>query len=272
MLCITPITLRQKDGFNTVPCGKCYACLNTKRQQWAFRLSYELKQTNFYAVFLTLTYNDENIPLDENGQFCFNKKQVQNYIKQIRHLQKSKISHYLISEYGGKTYRPHYHTIMYGIESQQIIEKIQKTWQYGFTYVGTVTPASVNYVCKFHVNSKGDIPDGIMKPFSIMSKKIGASYIPKYKEWHKTSRPQDRYYVAQEGGYKTPLPRYFKDKMYNKHEKALIRKHYEATDPHEAEKIRLWKEKNPTKNYYSYINEVHEFKTKTLNKRSKDTL
>lgn len=76
MQCYRMITL--KTGL-VVPCGKCPACLANQRQEWVFRLKQEYLASNF-AIFVTLTYNDENVPLD----FSVNKKDVQDFHKRLR--------------------------------------------------------------------------------------------------------------------------------------------------------------------------------------------
>lgn len=43
-----------------MPCGKCTFCIDRKRKEWYVRLYHELKGAQS-ALFLTLTYNDENL-------------------------------------------------------------------------------------------------------------------------------------------------------------------------------------------------------------------
>lgn len=46
-----------------VPCKKCFACRCAARYAWAFRLYQEFKHSQS-AYFVTLTYNDDNVPTD----------------------------------------------------------------------------------------------------------------------------------------------------------------------------------------------------------------
>lgn len=45
-----------------VPCGKCRACLQAHNQLWTARLNKECNSWP-YVLFVTLTYNDENLPI-----------------------------------------------------------------------------------------------------------------------------------------------------------------------------------------------------------------
>ena len=46
-----------------VPCGKCMACRVKRTMEWSVRI---LDEASYYKAntFLTLTYNDENLPKD----------------------------------------------------------------------------------------------------------------------------------------------------------------------------------------------------------------
>ena len=51
--------------FKEVPCGNCYECQQKKRNDWLIRLYYENKKViaeGGQTFFVTLTYNDDNIP------------------------------------------------------------------------------------------------------------------------------------------------------------------------------------------------------------------
>ena len=63
MKCPTPIWIAEteKTSGTYVPCGRCYACLTTRRNVWTFRILQELKVAES-ARFVTLTYTDETVP------------------------------------------------------------------------------------------------------------------------------------------------------------------------------------------------------------------
>lgn len=62
-----------------VPCGKCPSCLANQRQEWVFRLKQEY-EASVFAIFVTLTYSDENLPKD----LSVNKKDIQDFHKRLR--------------------------------------------------------------------------------------------------------------------------------------------------------------------------------------------
>lgn len=61
--CLNPLELYDsRNNKIFVPCGKCVACSNTKRASLSLKLRLE-EQNCKYCYFLTLTYDDDNLPL-----------------------------------------------------------------------------------------------------------------------------------------------------------------------------------------------------------------
>ena len=60
--CYYPIWIKNKRSgeYMFVPCGHCSACAAAKRKAMANRLQLELDHCNF-ALFITLTYHDNNV-------------------------------------------------------------------------------------------------------------------------------------------------------------------------------------------------------------------
>lgn len=229
MECISPLSLPRPNGLGsidrvTVPCGKCLPCLNKKRNEWSFRLEQELKASTS-AYFVTLTYNE-----DSKTEFV-NKRDVQLFLKRLRKeidkktcntknninglypSKKHKIRYYLTAEYGTLTKRPHYHAIIFNIPVNETFanEMILKTWQNGFVYIGTVTPASIAYVTKYLI-TKNDEYEKLHEVFTLISLGIGRPYIDKMAEYHKKTLT---YHSTQLGGKKTGLPRYYRERIFN---------------------------------------------------------
>lgn len=66
--CFNPLVLRDPRGYPyQVPCGKCIACQNNKRSSLSLKLRLE-EYTSKYCYFLTLTYDDEHLPLFSLGR------------------------------------------------------------------------------------------------------------------------------------------------------------------------------------------------------------
>lgn len=132
----------QLSDYVEIPCGKCSACLQRKSRDWATRMQLELpyyktssdpKQNEVW--FVTLTYNDKNIPVREytvtDDGFIDSyqdKTPIQKFIKRVRKLAMSqhssdpsfKFKYYCTAELGSKTKRLHYHLILFGIRLDDV--------------------------------------------------------------------------------------------------------------------------------------------------------
>lgn len=252
MDCLGPISIRNPDEtsperFIRVPCGKCAACLSRKRNEWSYRLECELKHS-VSAFFITLTYDDVNVPDDGFGRLSLRKKDCQLFLKRLRKsLPDWHIRYYLCGEYGSNTHRPHYHAVMFGLPPDESLsyEEVLRAWQKGFVQIGTVTPASIAYVTKYCITKAEEMDefDTRERPFALMSRRpgLGADYIDSHKSWHLAD--ESRFYSPKMDGQKVSLPRYFKEKIYDEKQ----RKRYAAKCAAEAlerrrEQIRKYEE------------------------------
>lgn len=111
-----------------VSCGKCVGCGYDHSKKWIMRLSAELltKPPGYRSCFVTLTYNNDNIPFI-NGQPTLDYTDVQKFIKKIRRfydyhdeLGVYPDKYYCVGEYGDQTKRPHYHLIIFGVDFREI--------------------------------------------------------------------------------------------------------------------------------------------------------
>jgi hypothetical protein len=223
--CLTPfsVTMKKHPFIIEIPCGKCPNCADRRLAGWAFRLEQEYKIAHS-ANFLTLTYADKHQPYDCLGYPTIVKKDVQQFMKNLRKLHPKNhrtIKYYTVGEYGGLSSRPHYHIIMFNHD----ITKIQSAWQMGNIHYGTVTPCSIIYSLKYMTKSK-TVPawdgDERLPEFSLFSKGLGKSYLtPQMITWHKNDL-DNRMYLNIPGNKKIAMPRYYKQKMYNEEERKSI--------------------------------------------------
>ena len=137
MTCTSPFKLKQKEGgVIELPCGHCLACRIARSREWASRIIHEMV---YYedTMFLTLTYNDDNLPSDVG----LHKDDLQRFFKRLRKaLDTKKIRYFACGEYGDTTSRPHYHAIIFGLGLNEIDKKyVNDAWTLGFSYFGTVT-------------------------------------------------------------------------------------------------------------------------------------
>lgn len=228
MTCKNPVLLRE--FHMRVPCGKCAACRIARSREWAVRMVHEAS-THEENVFLTLTYNNDNLPSDNS----LSKRDFQLFMKRLRkNIECLRIKYYACGEYGEQTGRPHYHAIVFGL-GMSYRELIQEVWPHGFVYVGTVTYDSARYVAdyiqkKYSGLLAQEVYGNRERPFQLQSKGIGQSYM---EENQKQILQQLKCTI---NGVNHGLPRYYKKKLGIDAEmllssvedrKSSIRAHYE---------------------------------------------
>lgn len=202
-----PVYLSKQDM--VVPCGKCPFCAATRRADWATRIEYEAR-LHVTKKFITLTYANPHLTWkDGNPQLV--KADLQKWFKRVR-----KAGHYIryyaVGEYGSRTFRPHYHVILFGDVPDDVI---RSSWPLGQVHIGTVTQQSIQYTLGYIVNKNWKHIHHRLPPFSLMSRKpgLGANYItPAMIEWHRS----DRRNFTMVDGVKRHLPRYYKTKIFSK--------------------------------------------------------
>lgn len=136
-----------------VPCGKCTRCRLERARYWAIRCTHEAMM-NENNCFVTLTYNDRNIPPNRS----LRKRDFQNFMKRVRKKYGAGIRYYHCGEYGERTGRPHYHAILFGhtFPDQKVwknnlhtSKQLERLWPYGFSCIGQVTFESAGYVARY---------------------------------------------------------------------------------------------------------------------------
>lgn len=97
-----------------VPCGNCPTCVRLRQSYLVQRC--QMESLDNHLFFATFTYNDKHVPrLSVNGFDLMypDFKHIQNMMKRIRKYDDLKSFRYLVvSEYGGKRHRPHFHMIL----------------------------------------------------------------------------------------------------------------------------------------------------------------
>lgn len=191
-----------------VPCGHCVGCRIARTREWAVRLLHEL-DTQKDGIFVTLTYNNDNLPAD----LSLHKEDLQKFFKRLRKsLNGRRIKYYACGEYGenprdGDIKRPHYHAIIYGL-SPKDKHYLDSCWSKGFITVGTVTYYSCKYVSgyvqkKLYGKDAREYQDRT-PPFMVCSNAIGLDYVLRNKD----RLLKDKFVTVQ--GTKLALPRYYR--------------------------------------------------------------
>ena len=110
--------------FIDIPCRNCPECYAQSRREWISRAVAE-SQLHDSMIFLTLTYSDDKIPISEmvvedTGEIFKHQtlryRDFQLFMKRLRkYLDDRKVRFMVCGEYGSRTYRPHYHAILFGV-------------------------------------------------------------------------------------------------------------------------------------------------------------
>lgn len=217
-----------------IPCRKCLPCMLNRAQNWSTRMLHEL-QMHDCAEFVTLTYNDQNLPEYRD----LRQKDMQNFFKRLRRKYPSNNIRYVYcGEYGDNTSRPHYHAIVYGLkltdkklhdynnrhEPRYTSQELAELWSHGDCLTGEVTADSCKYVARYMLKDaesglwKDDYADVDsvtgeiylrQKPFArySLNPAIGKTWFDKYKT---DVFPRDEIILKTKSGYKPhPVPDYY---------------------------------------------------------------
>jgi hypothetical protein len=111
--------------------------------------------------FITLTYNDENLPVDNSLLYT----DFQKFMKRLRrHYQDGAIRFLVAGEYGEEKNRPHWHAAIFGedwMNERQPLKKrlgkftlwraesLEKLWPFGYSSIGNLTFESAQYIARY---------------------------------------------------------------------------------------------------------------------------
>lgn len=207
------------------------------------------------------------------------KRDLQLYFKRLRKLHEQRygyyqsrlnpIKYYAVGEYGGETFRPHYHACIFNAHKDDLV----KAWEYrsrpiGLVHIGDKVEArTIVYMYKY-LQKQSRVPlhknDDRLKEYSVCSKGLGAQYInPRSIAWHNAT--DDRLYVVLPGGAKATLPRYYRAKIFE--EDKLDRVLQNAKQIHLDKIARLQAEHGDR--YEQYLIDVREQIIKKANRNVK---
>lgn len=184
--------------------------------------------------FVTLTYNDENLPENSSLQ----QGVVSEWIKRVRfHISPKRIRYFYVGEYGEASLRPHYHVSLFGVSRLSVFksgpvfktfdEIANRSWHNdkgasrGFVQVAEFNELTAQYVSGYVIKKLGDMQDdrlvGRYPEFAVMSRRpgIGATAIPtlaKALQPH-VKVPEDVPRQLKLGTRNIPVGRYLRQKL-----------------------------------------------------------
>lgn len=178
MLCIRPYRKPSVE----YGCGQCIPCRINRRRTWAARIVLESLACR-ESAFVTLTYGPEHLP--PSGSLS--KEHWREFTKGIGY------RYFGVGEYGGRTFRPHYHLILFGIGAVQAEALALERWRYGFVsvrpFVAEHATYCAGYTVKKMTRAEDDrLPEGCIPEFACMSRRpgIGVPGVATWSKWYIT--------------------------------------------------------------------------------------
>lgn len=226
-----------------LPCGRCTGCRLERSRQWAVRIMHEA-QLHDDNCFITLTFNDEHLPVD----YSVDPRDMQLFFKKLRKsLEPKKVRFFLCGEYGDLNLRPHYHIILFGhafLNDRKLFKRnkhghhlytspsLEQLWPYGLSSLGEVTFNSAAYVARYamkKITGKGAEAHYLREhplhhficrtrpEFLLMSRRpgIGAPWLGKFKS---DVYPSDEVIV---NGVPSKPPRFYDQQLTEEQQKQI---------------------------------------------------
>lgn len=201
MNCLHPISVKNKYFglvghpysdmlYLSVPCGSCINCQMNKRSAWVARNRNELFHS-ISAGFLTLTIADEYIKYTESGFPTLDYKELQKFFKRLRKKYGKGIKYFACGEYGSKSFRPHFHAIIYNLplltNGKDFFEfyrkRIEEIWKLGIVSFSEVIEPRIGYITKYIIKTNEEKKlyeeNQIERPRLLVSRGIGSHLLEK---------------------------------------------------------------------------------------------
>jgi hypothetical protein len=234
-----------------IPCRRCPECQSVIKREWTCRAIAEAQVHN-KMCFITLTYDNANIKyvktVDEDGvvykHATLDHKDFQLFMYRLRnHFPDRKIRFFMAGEYGDRTFRPHYHAILYGVSIDDFSDLRVQTrnkdgdllyksdffafnlWQLGFCLLAECTSATIGYVAgyvdkKYIKGAEFYRLTGIVPPYVRSSNRPGLG-VPWFVD--NIDKFKDLYdYVSVPNGLSDPTKIYLTETWKKKYENNVL--------------------------------------------------
>lgn len=132
------------------PCGQCLNCRINDTRSWYVRSRFEIKKAERpFQYFLTLTYNEENLPDDG---LC-DKVEFKHFLNNLNTSFGLRMRYFGTSDYGSINNRCHYHAII--LSTKKITQaQVERIWKRGFVYLKPLNNENLKYVLRYTVKKK----------------------------------------------------------------------------------------------------------------------
>lgn len=239
-----------------IPCGQCLSCRLTKAQNWATRIHHEASMHEDNS-FVTLTYSDEHLP----GDLSLNQADFTLFMRRLG--DRYGVTRYFgCGEYGGRTLRPHYHAILFGLgfpdrylwkqsPAGDLLFRspaLEEVWGKGHCIIGAVTLTSAEYVARYTIKKvngdrleesltrgpvnplTGETPWRVADEFLSMTKRpgLGSAWLEKY---HSDVFPSDFVVI---NGRKRAVPPFYLRQLAEMEKLRLVTARKRSARKHEA--------------------------------------
>lgn len=197
MKCERPLWLKKERQL--VSCGKCIYCRTVKAHKRAGRMVLE-SLLHPVSSFVTLTYDEEHMPVDG----CVSKKDLRDFLDRLSYASGvGAIRHQGCGEYGDRSWRCHYHLILFGwpsiadislYPSEWAQEVVKRAWGKGIVSVAPFDKQS-DYMMKHQVKAMRHAQDerlqGLAPEFAIQSLRpgLGSDVAPVIADWYRRGFP-----------------------------------------------------------------------------------
>ncbi len=204
-----------------IRCGKCYGCRLDRSREWALRCSHEA-QMHEENTFITLTYDEKNLPRTKNGTPTLEKSDFVLFMKRLRKQTPQKVSFFHCGEYGELDNRPHHHALLFnrGFSDKYPWRKerdyclyrsqeLETLWPFGHSEIGEANFKTAGYIARYQIKTQKQI-SGVIQPYLTMSRRpgIGRTWI---KKWISDVYPSDECVTIDGQTYRPP--RYYDDQL-----------------------------------------------------------
>lgn len=225
-----------------IPCGQCIGCRLEYSRQWANRCMLELPYHK-ESWFLTLTYDDDHVPktayaINDDGEaapaLTLNPRDLELFWKRLRKAHPDdRIRYFACGEYGGQTYRPHYHAIVFGLNLHDLelykkspqgydyfnSKSLQEIWGKGYVVVGAVTWDTCAYTARYIMKKLKGQDATLYSDLNLVPEFVRMSRKPGIAHQYYVDHPDlfDHQYInisTDVGGLKFRPPRYY-DRLFD---------------------------------------------------------